>query len=99
MPFEAWSRLELSSGLRRGHQPIRRWARQTNVVPRQLRTLDVLPMLQRISAEVGQGWETGESGGTSARPEHLTGCYCIARIAAHHGLELSVEQLRHAYPL
>ena len=46
-------------------------------------------MLQRISAEVEQGWETGEGGGTAARPEQLTRIYCIAKIAAHHGLDLS----------
>src|SRR4051794_7013739 len=56
-------------------------------------------MLQRISAEVEQGWGTGEGGGTAARPEQLTGFHCIAKIAAHHGLDLTVEQLRHAYPI
>src|SRR2546423_3785123 len=73
--------------------------RLPNVVSRQLRTLDDLPMFQRISAELEQGWETGEGDGTTACPEQLTGFYCIAKIAAQHGLDLTVEQLRHAYPV
>jgi ATP-binding cassette, subfamily B, bacterial HlyB/CyaB len=58
-------------------------------------------MSQQISADAEQGCTSAATPTADApdtpRPESQTALECLARIAAHHGVDLPVERLRHAY--
>lgn len=60
-------------------------------------------MSQQISAdaepECNVAAEPAADAPEVARSEPQTGLDCLARIAAHHGVDLPVERLRHAYAL
>lgn len=58
-------------------------------------------MSQQISADAEQGCASAATPTADApdtpRPESQTALECLARIAAHHGVDLPTERLRHAY--
>jgi subfamily B ATP-binding cassette protein HlyB/CyaB len=58
-------------------------------------------MSQQTSADAEQGCTAAAMPAADApdtpRPESQTALECLARIAAHHGVDLPVERLRHAY--
>ncbi|MDB5610859.1 MAG: peptidase [Bradyrhizobium sp.] len=60
-------------------------------------------MSQQISADAEQGSnpaaEPAADAPASPRSESQTALECLARVAAHHGVDLPVERLRHAYAL
>jgi ATP-binding cassette, subfamily B, bacterial HlyB/CyaB len=56
-------------------------------------------MSQQTSADTKQGRNPKDVDRDNLRQQSLTALDCLARIAAHHGVDLPVEHLRHAYPL
>src|SRR3954462_9835462 len=99
MHSRAWSTLELSNAILRGHRCTRPRARPATVFPLKLRTIHGPRMFRRISANPERSSTSEDSERARARQEWLTALDCLARISAHHGIDLSVEHLRHAYPL
>jgi subfamily B ATP-binding cassette protein HlyB/CyaB len=60
-------------------------------------------MFQQTSAEIVQNSDSAEAAVPDSpeapRSEPLTALACLAKIASHHGVDLPVERLRHAYAL
>src|ERR1700730_2237649 len=101
MRCKGWLTPELSSATSR---PVRhRPARAASEVPRQLRIVHGPRMSQQISADAEQGCNPDVVPAADApdylRSESQTALQCLARVAAHHGVDLPVERLRHAYAL
>src|SRR4051794_20874295 len=69
------------------------------VVPLQLRTPHGPRMSLQISADAEQSNNSKEAEWETMRQQWATALDCLARIAAHHGVDLPVEHLRHSYPL
>src|SRR4051812_14227677 len=88
--------LGLSNATRPGRPPVRR---REIVVPLQLRTPHGPRMSRQISADAGQSNASKEAERETLRQQWATALDCLAGIAAHHGVDLPVEHLRHAYPL
>src|SRR3954468_18318179 len=99
MHSRAWSTLELSTAILRRLPGPRPRTRPATVFPLKLRTIHGPRMFRRISADPERSSTSEDAECDRARQEWLTALDCPARISAHHGIDVSVEHLRHAYPL
>src|SRR6267142_434614 len=102
MRSRGWSTPEWSSATRPEYRPThQRSARSPSAVPLHLPTVHGLRMPQQTSAEAEQDCTSAAMSTADApdmpRPEQQTALACLARVAAHHGVDLPVQRLRHAY--